>query len=316
MVRRSPRGQILGKLLQSIQHLAHDRIQGIAVRIISELDSCLLARKKHKLPSVAQGAVWSAFHKLRLRQDILHAWNVFIISNIPTAALHEQHELALQIILDRVMKKIIANKAHSINGPSSKTVCIRPMTVYESNAIRYMAGYVAIKLLKKYRKGSKNTAVNFKHKLFVKTLERMKALEQPGEPESPSEYSTLWMEIIDRGGLYHINDKVFHLIESIEMIVRQHFNFITMKEYVPGTDLSKQVHDQVLCNHGIVNSWEQIATDFPRKYEKYSVELLSVITDLWITIRGHSFAKGWNTKFEKKYKQGTRKTLANTGKKQ
>ena len=56
------------------------------------------------------------------------------------------------------------------------------------------------------------------------TLEKMKAHNQPGEPDSPLEYSTLWMELIDRGGLYHISNDVFRLIEGIEMVVRRHFN--------------------------------------------------------------------------------------------
>ena len=35
----------------------------------------------------------------------------------------------------------------------------------------------------------------------------------------------------------------------------------------------------------------------PTKYEAYSVELLQVITDLWIMILGHSFPKDWTMKF-------------------
>jgi hypothetical protein len=38
----------------------------------------------------------------------------------------------------------------------------------------------------------------------------MKAAQQPaGDPDSPLHYSTLWLECIDRGGLYHISDDVF-----------------------------------------------------------------------------------------------------------
>ena len=33
-------------------------------------------------------------------------------------------------------------------------------------------------------------------------------MDQPGEPESLLEYTKLWAELIDRGGLYHINDEV------------------------------------------------------------------------------------------------------------
>ena len=42
----------------------------------------------------------------------------------------------------------------------------------------------------------------------MKVLTSMKAKNQPGEPESVLDYTTLWAELIDRGGLYHINDQV------------------------------------------------------------------------------------------------------------
>ena len=310
LIKRSPKGQRVSILLDHIQHLDHGRVEGIAHLITSHLDTCLLAGKKHKLPSVAQGAVWSAFHRLRLKQDIRHAWKSFVVINLP-APLHNENELALQIVLDRVLKKMISFKANVSKNPAVNSARQpRPLTYVESNGIRYMAGYVAVKLIKKYKRGSKNKDIDQKFKLFVKVLQQMKANNQTGEPDSPSEYSTMWMEVIDRGGLYHINDDIFHLIESIEMVIRQHFSFKNVETYIPETDLCEQVHDQVLATQDIVTCWENIARNIPPKYEKYSVELLSKIVDLWITIRGHSFVKGWNTKFERKYKQGTRKTLA------
>ena len=109
----------------------------------------------------------------------------------------------------------------------------------------------------------------------------MKALEQPGDPESPSQYSTLWMELIDRGGLYHISDDVFSLIESIEMVVRHYLNISSIQaEYHKSTDLIGAVCEHVLNSYDIMECWEIIAGDIPSKFEKYSIELLSVITEL------------------------------------
>ena len=41
----------------------------------------------------------------------------------------------------------------------------------------------------------------------------------------------------------------------------------------------------------VLSCWEAIASTIPTKYELYSIELLKLITELWITICGHSFAK-------------------------
>lgn len=305
LIRRSPRGKILGELLECINHLEAGSVASIAILLVSENNTCLLSGKRHKLPSIAQAAVWSAFNQMRGRQDILQTWTVFIKANIPVAH-HVEHELALQVILDRMLKKIIANKsmAAAATKPDS---AIKALSYSESNAIRYMAGYVAVKLLRRYRKASRNAAVVRKRELFVKVLQNMRAVEQPGEPDSVSEYSTLWLELIDRGGLYHINDDVFRLIESIELVARE---YLDVKAYTPGTNICQLVRQKVLTTQNILMYWDRIASDdIPHKYERYSLELLKIVTDLWVNIRGHSFAKGWTMMSQKKYAKGTRKSL-------
>ena len=86
------------------------------------------------------------------------------------------------------------------------TICsVRPLIEIESNAIRYMVGCVAVSLLKKYRKPSKNPWLQSKWHMFVCVLMGIKAADQCGEPESILEYTKAWSELTDRGGLYHIN---------------------------------------------------------------------------------------------------------------
>ena len=304
---RSPRGQVLSKLLQDIKHMDHDLVVDISHLLISKVNICLHAGKKHKLPSLAQGAVWSAFHKLRIwNSDLKKAWTAFISGN-PLSHHHEQ-ELALQIILDRLLKQMLKIKADTVRPYIATKESVNPLTLFEKNAVRYMAGYIAVKLMKKFRKYCKNPTLRSKHELFLCILKKMKAKDQPGEPESVLDYTTLWLELVDRGGLYHIDDNVFMLMESIEMVLRQHLNIPDVLTYVPGTDLRKHISKDVLENHDIMILWETIA-DIPDKYEQYSVELLVQIIDLWITIRSHSFVKGWTMNFEAKYKEGTRKSL-------
>ena len=42
--------------------------------------------------------------------------------------------------------------------------------------------------------------------VHVCVLTEMKAVDQPGEPESMLDYTKLWSDLIDQGGLYHINE--------------------------------------------------------------------------------------------------------------
>lgn len=83
-----------------------------------------------------------------------------------------------------------------------------PLTIRGNSTIRYMAGYVAVKLLKRYKKPSADPQLQLKYKIFTQVLEEMSAANCPTTVESLSDYTTLWSELIDRGGLYHINDEV------------------------------------------------------------------------------------------------------------
>lgn len=103
--------------------------------------------------------------------------------------------------------------------------------------------------------------------------------------------------------------QVFHLIEVIEMVVRKYFNVPIIQSYLPDTDLRELILKEALDSQSVLSYWETIADIIPARYEEYSVELLRVVIELWITIRGHSFAKGWTMKFETKSKKGTRKAL-------
>ena len=301
IIKRSPRGQAVAKTVKKIKDQQFD---GIAVLMLTQLGNCLYAGKKHRLPSLGEAAVWTAFQRIRNGEEILGAWKAFMEKSNLQA---EEVDFTVQLFLDRAIKKMLSNIADCMLTTTQLTSNEEAMTPLQSNAVRYMAGYVSIKLLKRYRRTYKNKKVQFKHKLFVQTLEKMRAYQQPGDPDTISDYSTLWTELIDRGGLYQIDNDVFKLFESIEMVVRHHLNTTT---FDPTVDINCAIRHDVLKSQFIMNLWEDIACVFPSRYEQYSIELFTHIINLWTSIRGHSFAEGWTMKFERKFKQkGTRKTL-------
>lgn len=98
-------------------------------------------------------------------------------------------------------------------------------------------------------------------------------------------------------------------MESIEVIVRQSLNTTAVKENTPDTNVKAKIMETVLGCDSILHHWDTICQSIPAKYEQYSVELLKAVVDLWINIRGHSFARDFTMNFESKFKKGTRKTL-------
>ena len=153
IIQRSPRGKKVHELLRYVEEKREEVcVTEVALFLVTKLYACLVCGDKYKLPSVALGCMWSSFHKVRNNDAVSRVWSTFITTiKAPEACCLESH-LALQLLMDRVLKKMIENKAKAVKQLSS--VAVAPLTIREKSAMRYMAGYVAVKLLKRYKKPS------------------------------------------------------------------------------------------------------------------------------------------------------------------
>lgn len=70
--------------------------------------------------------------------------------------------------------------------------------------------------------------------------------------------------------------------------------------------IKQQAADSILSSTAVLEAWEDLAGNIPLKYEKYSLALLGSVVELWLNIRGHSFARGWTMNLESKYEKRTR----------
>ena len=192
-------------LLQYLEQAEHGQLVDISIHLIDKINSCITV-SHNRMPSSAQGSMWSAFHQLRSGSEIQRVWCRYVARSIPPHVNCEESQLVLQLLLDRILKKLLENKAKA-SKKYEISDDVRPLTSLECNAVRYMAGYVAIKLLKKYQKPTKHQELKTKHQYFIKVLHQMQATDQPGDVDTLSDYTRLWSELIDRGGLYHISDE-------------------------------------------------------------------------------------------------------------
>ena len=256
IVKRSPRGKAARKTLLKILELDHSDMSDLAVSLLSSSYGCIAEGLHHILPSVAQCAVWKAFHRMRNSQDIQTTWTDYIATkHLGSSEIH----LTLQLLLDRLLKAMLKNQANSKCESANASTDQQPVTPREKNAIRYMAGYVVVSLLKTFKKPVKKATMKEKHDIFIQILSHMKAKEQPSGVDSLSDYTRLWSELIDRGGLYHIGDEVrprysfvyinlrpffliqvFHLIEAIEIVVRRYLNVSAVHTMPAGTNYQEK----------------------------------------------------------------------------
>ena len=172
--------------------------------LCKKIYSCLLAGRHTARPSTAQAVIWSKYHEMRCSESLKQLWKVISFPE----ALSESSELALQIITDRLLKQMIRKEAFT--AQSQDQACCSPvsLTTREKSAIRYMAGYVAISLTRRYSKTSKNKHLQEKWNLFLLVLRSMRVHGPFEAVGCVEDYTRVWTELIDRGGLCHIDDKV------------------------------------------------------------------------------------------------------------
>ena len=89
------------------------------------------------------------------------------------------------------------------------------------------------------------------------------------------------LSMIDRGGLFKINDDVFVFFHSIEFQVRKHLELIMQTQVLT----SEAIVDEVLNDIDVQFHWSALSGDID---EKASQMLLKEIVQLWLSIRGFS----------------------------
>ena len=216
--------------------------------------------------------------------------------------------LALQIVLDRLLKRLVTIKKEDVDRPP-QPLPVRTLTIVEKNVVHYMAGYTAFKLLKKYKRKSPHLAVQRKQQMFVAVLKGMKSDKR--DQDNSEDCMSEWTELIDRGGLFHVHSQAYQMMELLEYKVRRH---------LCSTAMQPQQHHQAAIIHDVVTdrlileTWEKSAWKIPSSYEIYSVELLKEVARLWTAIRCNSFVKCYSMQQKLQFsKHGTRKTLKSRG---
>ena len=68
--------------------------------------------------------------------------------------------------------------------------------------------YMPVKLIKRFKTRSTNKLVQQKRQIFLRVLRKMRADNQPGNSDTPDDYTSIWADQIDRGGLYQIKPEV------------------------------------------------------------------------------------------------------------
>ena len=155
-------------------------------------------------------------------------------------------------------------------------------TYEEENAIRYMAGFVVRRLQKQ---------------LDAKDINM---LIESDEATISDANSTEWINLIDRGGLVHVNDTCYQLFLAIEHTTWQEIQISKVGSMDDG--FRRYLENTLSTDNNILFNWTMITGD-----ETEREDVLLALIKLWVT-RGFSLAKAVMEKYRNDSKKTTTKS--------
>ena len=262
---------------------------------------------RYKANTSKRQKLWSTFHVLRTKDQTLSSlWKNFVSELDISTDDHLFEQTMYQEVFEYCMQEYFTD-CSSRNPTEHKDV---NLTADELNVVRYVGGYVARSVLRKYEKKMGENEV---YSQFIDCLGEM-AVE--GEGDDVLTYTRKWFELVNRGGLYPLNDEAFTLFANIEICVQT-----LLPKYMVTSDSQKEsfhksVHDKVLKNDDVLFHWTLLSQeiDDPEDAEILLKDLIS----LWVTVRGYSITALWMETYkstEKKSIQkstGLRKSISGT----
>ena len=160
--------------------------------------------------------MWTSYHQLRCSAEYTSRWQRFLQHNLGA----EGHPILYQRVGDAILERVVKEKY-----PVSQSLCSTQqqpsITTQEMNALRYAAGYIPRALQKKLKK----SAHPLKDELQLCLLD---LLNDGEEVEGTAEER---LNLVDRGGLKHINESTFQAVLAMELELRRHLHPSSLQTY-------------------------------------------------------------------------------------
>ena len=206
------------------------------------------------------------------------------------------HPVLLQSVNRLIFNTLLIEycSAEFVPIPTAAHVPSDRMGSEEENALRYACGF---KLMKKFEKQGTQKAAQ-----FVECLSNM-AVGVENEESSFYNYTCEWVKAVDRGGLFHVSDYGFMLFKAIE---------IKTKEFLPqhlksSLPTSKEVLiTTIMEDHDVQFHLSMLTVDIDS--DDNATELLQVIVEKWVTIRGFSVTSSWTEQYKQAVQQTTKRS--------
>lgn len=257
-----------------------------AHKLITSLLGCFETHTNLSRIKKQREKMWEKFHKMRSSESFTLDWDSFLTKK--AAVCVEACPIFYQFITDSLMEELIKLRFPvAVIQSRTKEVSI---DYQEKNGARYSAGYIIRSLKKKLARSARKNKE-----------ELMRSLDDMVEdsPEECTDESSDWTKSVDRGGLIHVSDIVYCVFESMELVIRRYFS----TEMARTTGLLNVV-DKILDDEDVLFAWSIVSASWVEE----KLELLRLIAEQYVTMRGFSFASSIMERYKKRERKGVQKS--------
>ncbi len=245
--------------------------------LLATLDSCFVDVISIQKFKKEREQMWAKFFQIRSSQPFIDRWNRFL-GIADCNSLPVFYQFVTETLIDELVK--LRYPIHTDVEDSNEV----SLDYEERNAVRYTAGYTIRSLLKKVSNSTEKD-------------ELKKCLQEMTENTEESVHdSTDWTKAVDRGKLIHVDDNTFSLFAEMELILRK--NLKSCKENL------SEVGDIIVKDENVLFAWAIVSCN----WQQEDSDLLRLIVNHWVTMRGHSNAKSLLEEYKRKSHQGIQKS--------
>ena len=276
----------------------------------------ITAGDEKNFTSAGYDMMWKTLHQLKLSEEY-NTWWQQLCSMLTGFNFNEGSKQLLGQNFLRSYVECLIKARNTVDGsqhdmtPVDKTVAL---TEEEQKALRYVAGYVPVVLIKHFKRYPSNTAAQ----VYIDLLSQWKVdcdYEQTETDQSLLEYTKSWVNRVNRGGLFVVHDDVFEFFKLMEQSVKP----VLQKDFTEShKDINLKGHlvQTVRSTDEIMNAWCKITTDIQMNDKLNSILFDKVITR-YINLRCNSFVASYmyirkmeNKSVSRKGEQSLRSQLA------
>lgn len=270
--------QLAGNLFQQLQSSA---VQAFSSAIVSGIWDLIKPLQGMSWSEKTRFEMWQRFHSYRGSEEVVNKWQCLLKDaeqwNDSAAEI-----VLLQYILKKIHQLLLFElmEADMPQEEAEDTALI--LEPHEEQALRYCAGYVPFKLIKRYRKvGKSETADKFVN--VLSTWAHVPDREDTGFLT----YTEDWISAQNRGGLFTINDETFRFFRCMEKVTQMTLkskNLTTLQQVnVKGLLMGKIHRDKY-----VQNMWNKICTDLSPELKS---KLFEEVMKCFVTMRVSAYLR-------------------------